>query len=106
MGDLLMGLKWLSCLVYLGDAIAFSKTLSEHLLLIRAIFQRFHQTKLKLQPKKCHLFEPKIEFLGHEVLNNGISPMPANVRAIKEFPRSKTIKTLQSFLGLASYYRK
>ena len=32
--------------------------------------------------------------------------MPAKLRAIKEFPRPTNIKTLQSFLGLASYYRK
>ena len=106
MDILLKGLKWLTCLVYLDDVIAFSRTFSEHLLRLRAIFQRFRQAKLKLQPKKCHLLKPKIEFLGHEVSKNGISPMPAKVRAIKEFPRPTNIKTLQSFLGLASYYRK
>ena len=98
---LLKELKWLTCLVYLDDVIAFSRTFSEHLLRLKAIFQRFRQANLKLQPNK-----PKIEFLGHEVSKNGISPMPAKVRAIKEFPHPTNIKTLQSFLGLAYYYRK
>ena len=106
MDILLKGLKWSTCLVYLDDVITFSKTFSEHLERLTDIFRRFRRANLKLKPKKCHLLKQRIEFLGHEVSADGISPMPSKVKAIKDFPRPTSVKTLQSFLGLANYYRK
>jgi hypothetical protein len=106
MDALLMGLKWNSCLVYLDDVIVFSKTLPGMLERLRQVLIRFKKANLKLKPSKCHLFKSKIEYLGHEVSAQGISPMPSKVAAIKDFPRPTTLKKLQSFLGLCSYYRK
>jgi hypothetical protein len=37
---------------------------------------------------------------------DGIAPDPSKVEAIKNYPQPRTVRELQSFLGLASYYRR
>lgn len=45
-------------------------------------------------------------YLGHEVSENGISPEPQKIVAVKEWPVPTTVKELRTFLGFASYYRR
>ena len=44
-------------------------------------------------------------FLGHVLSAEGISANPEKVDKVKTWPVPKNIKEVQSFLGLASYYR-
>jgi len=48
----------------------------------------------------------KSVYLEHIILENEISPDPSKLMAIKEFPEPKRVKDIQSFIGLAGYYRK
>ncbi|CAM4709930.1 unnamed protein product [Lepidochelys kempii] len=45
-------------------------------------------------------------FLGHQVGQGTINPLQAKVDAIQKWPVPKSKKQVQSFLGLASYYRR
>ena len=44
-------------------------------------------------------------FLGHVLSAEGISANPEKVDKVKTWPVPNTIKEVQSFLGLASYYK-
>jgi len=44
-------------------------------------------------------------YLGH-ISENGVLPDPSKLSAVKNFPTPKRIKDVQSFIGLAGYYRK
>jgi hypothetical protein len=46
-----------SCLVYLDDVIVIGRTFQEHQVNMRKLFQRFRETRLKLNPEKCQLFQ-------------------------------------------------
>ena len=47
-----------------------------------------------------------MKFLGH-IVGQGIVRMdPAKVSAILDWPAPRTVKELQSFLGLANYYNR
>ena len=46
-------LNW--CLIYLNDIIRFSKTPKDHLVQLRAVFQKLKEVGLKLKPSKCKL---------------------------------------------------
>ena len=48
----------------------------------------------------------EVEHLGHVVSHNGVVPDPKKVEAVKEYPQPIDLKSLRSFLGLASYYRQ
>jgi len=40
------------------------------------------------------------------VTPEGVSPDPAKVRVVQDFPTPTKLKELRSFLGLANYYRR
>src|SRR5437868_10660893 len=61
---------------------------------------------LKIKIKKAYFCFPNIAFLGHIVGRNGISPDPAKVEKIRNFPEPTNLKELRGALGLFSYYRK
>ena len=45
-------------------------------------------------------------FVGFLVSSEGIGMDPAKVFAITEWPRPRSVKEVQSFLGFANFYRK
>ena len=47
-------LHFIWCLIYLHDIIVFSITPKDHLVQLRAVFQKFKEAGLKLKPKKCN----------------------------------------------------
>lgn len=73
---------------------------------MRIIFQILEKANLKIQLDKTEFLKQETEFLGHIVTKEGLKPNPKKVEAISKFPIPKTIKEIQSFLGLTGYYRK
>jgi hypothetical protein len=47
-----------------------------------------------------------VQYLGHIISRDGLSPSPDKIRALRDYPRPTTVKEVRSFLGLASFYRK
>ena len=47
-----------------------------------------------------------MDYLGFEVSRDEIRTSPKKVKAILDWPRPQSMNDIQSFLGLASYYRK
>jgi len=48
----------------------------------------------------------EVTYLGHIISKDEISPDPAKLSAVKNFPTPKEIKDVQSFIGLAGYWQK
>jgi len=107
MDCVLAGLKWSTCLVYLDDIVVKSKLNTDsHLEKLKQVFDRFRSAKLKLKPQKCNFGFTEVKLLGHVISSNGVSPDPDKIKAVLDFPTPTKIKDVQSFLGLANYYRK
>lgn len=102
MGD--MNLK--ECLLFLDDILIFSSTFTEHLERLQSVFQRLHDYKLKLNPKKCEFFKSQVRYLGHVVSERGIMTDPDKTSALKKWPIPCSVKSLRSFLGFTGYYRR
>ena len=92
--------------MYLDDIVVFGKSFEDQLSNLEKVFQKLSKAGLKLKPKKCHLMQKEISFLGHVVSKEGVRTDPAKVSAVKEMQRPKTVTEVRSFVGLASYYRK
>ncbi len=60
---------------------------------------------LTLNPIKCELSNPKVTFLGHTVCAEGISTSSGKVPKVREWPPPQSALKVQSFLGLASFFR-
>ena len=93
-------------IVYLDDILLCSRTFDQMIANLELVFQQLKIYGLKLKPSKCHLFKEHIEYLGHIVSSDGISPNPDTVDAIARYPTPDSAEKVASFLGLASYYRK
>ena len=66
---------------------------------------RLRNAGLKVKPIKCHFLCQKVEYLGHLITPNGISPNPARIQAVQDFPIPTSVKEVRQFVGLAYYYR-
>ena len=93
-------------IVYLDDIIVFSQDVKEHLRRLELVFQKLREHGLKIEPKKCQFFCPKVTFLGHVVSADGVATDPEKTEAVTKWPTPRTLKELRSFLGFASYYRR
>lgn len=112
MDQVLSGLKWTMCLVYLDDLVIYGSTFEEHYERLEAVLTALDQAGLSLNPEKCTFAVKEIACLGHQVTSEGIRPDPSKLAAILEFPSPATypphlrLTTLRSFLGIVSYYRR
>ena len=98
--------QFVTLLLYLNDICIFASTIDDMLDHIELVFDRLKQYNLKIKPKKCQFFDTSVLFLSHILLAKGISANPEKVYKVKTWPVPKNIKEVQSFLGLASYYRQ
>ena len=94
------------CLVYLDDVLVMGTTFEEHQRNLTKVLDRLCDAGLRLKPKKCCFAQHEVEYLGHVVSAQGVRMDPKKLKAINEYPTSTNPKTLRSFLGLVSYYRK
>ena len=91
---------------YLDDILVFSPDMKSHLEHIRLLFERLRATDLKLKEVKCNFLKRHIQYLGHIVLGEGITPLPEKLDSIQKMLPPKTPKEIKQFLGLIVYYRK
>ncbi len=112
MEHVLRGYQWKRCLIYLDDILTFGSTFDETLLNLELVLNRLHGAKLKLKPKKCHLMQESLIFLGHRISSQGIETMSSKIDSVKNWPspgalpKSKRRAECKKFLGLVSYYRR
>ena len=76
MDQVLQGLRWSRCLVYLDDIISFGITFEDALDNLTLIFERLRTYGLQLKSTKCHLFQTSVPFLGHVVGRRGLECDP------------------------------
>ncbi|KAG5895588.1 hypothetical protein JTB14_002350 [Gonioctena quinquepunctata] len=106
METVLKGLSWNTCLVYLDDIIVVGRSFEDHVKNLEEVFLRLRNSGLKLSPKKCHLFQKEVRYLGHVVSGEGVAVDDQKIKAVKDWPIPKDIHQLRSFLGLCTYYRR
>ena len=59
-------------LVYMDDILIYSKTADDHVAHVKAVFECFATKNWHVKEKKCALFLPEVEFLGHVVSAEGV----------------------------------
>ena len=100
LGDLQF--KW--CLIYLNDVIVFSKMPKDHLVWLRAIFEKLKEAGLKLKHSKCEFFKKSLTYSWHRISEGGIETDDSKNKVIHEWHIPKTVTEVRSFLGFTTYY--
>ena len=91
-----------SALVYIDDILLLANGKQEMFELIKELHTLASRENLKLAPEKSFYMLLKVKFLGHEIGNNTIKPIPSKIDAIERIPSPKEKKTLRNFLAVLS----
>ncbi|GJR81904.1 putative reverse transcriptase domain-containing protein [Tanacetum coccineum] len=93
-------------IVFIDDILIFSKSKEEHEVHLKLVLELLKKEKLFAKFSKCEFWLQEVHFLGHVVKSNGIHLDPSKIEAVKNWKVPKTPFEIQSFLGLAGYYRR
>ncbi|KAI6789405.1 hypothetical protein KC331_g215 [Hortaea werneckii] len=105
--DTLRDLLDITVIAYVDDILIFTTgSLEQHIRDVQAVFERLNTTTFKTAPEKCEFHKKTVKFLGFIISKDGVRIDPAKTTSIQEWPTPKTVKDIQSFLGLANYNRK
>ncbi|TLY48823.1 MAG: DDE-type integrase/transposase/recombinase [Gammaproteobacteria bacterium] len=92
---------------YLDDIICYGqKDHLSDLISCEKVLTILSKANLKINTLKCQFFMQEATVLGHTISRSGLLPLKETVEAVLRFPVPKTLKSLRSFHGLASYFRK
>lgn len=91
--------------VYIDDIAVFSATEEEHTRHLQAVFDRLRMYGLIAHPRKCSFAQTSITFAGYFVQNEEIRATHEHIDKLQTFPKPRTIKQLQRFLGVFNYSR-
>ena len=92
--------------VYIDDVLIASQNPEQHLNHLRQVFTRFTQFGIIINPQKCILGVPELQFLGHMVSSKGIRPLEEKVQAVRDFPTPSTQRQLHEFLDMINFYHR
>lgn len=67
---------------------------------------RLGENNIVLNLAKCKLFRDEVTVLGRMIFKGEVKPCLEKIEAIRNFPKSRTIRELRSFLGLVNFRRK
>jgi hypothetical protein len=92
--------------VFIHDILIFSKTEEEHEKHLRLVLEKLRSNQLYSKFSKCEFWLTEVAFLGHVISVGGVSVDPGKVRDVLNWMPPTNVLEIQSFLGLAGYYRR
>ena len=106
LASVLAGLEGDGVIHYIDDILISSETEMENKKIVSEVLKRLSKHNLVINNDKSVFFANEIEFLGHKISKDGISPLQSNTKAIESLRMPTNVKELSSFLGATNYYLK
>ena len=92
-------------IVFMDDILVCLKNAKEHDFHLRIVLQTLRERQLYAKFLKCEFWLNEVVFLSHVMSRNDIFVNPKKVEAIVNWEHSNNVIEIQSFLGLARYYK-
>jgi hypothetical protein len=107
----LMNKVFMECLdkfvvVFIDDILVYSRSEEEHEEHLHLALQKLRENRLYAKFSKCEFWMKQVAFLGHVISKGGISVDPIKVQDVLSSNAPTSVGDIQSFLGLAGYYRR
>ena len=71
--------------------------------LVRRVFQRAREVKIKFKLSKIQLNQSEVQYMGNNTGANGVTPDKAKVWAIVEMPTPNCKKDIQRLISMLNY---
>ena len=104
MDQVLRGLSF--AYAYIDDVLIASTSPEEHTEHLRAVFDCLTTNSIVVNPNKCVHGVKELDFLGHHIDQNGITPLRSKVQAILDFPQPTSQRQLGHFMGMIDFHHR
>ena len=92
-------------IVYLDDILIYTKDPGQpHVKVVCWVPDQLRKYSLFANLKKCRFYQDEVCFLGYVVSSKGISMKVERIEFVKEWPKPKSVRDIQVFLGFANFY--
>jgi hypothetical protein len=92
--------------VFIDDILIFPKMEEEYEKHLRLVLEKLQSNKMYTKFSKCEFWLTKVAFFGHVLSAGGVSVDLGKVKDVLNWMSPTTASEIQSFLGLAGYYRR
>lgn len=94
------------CEPFVDDILISSNSLEEHCEHLRKVFECLSAANLTLNKDKCTFATSEVPVLGHILSRDGLRANEISLEKVRNFPKPKNKREVQSFLGLVNYLAK
>jgi hypothetical protein len=92
--------------VFIDDILVYSRSEEEHEDHLCLVLKKLRDHRLYAKLSKCEFWLKQVTFLGHIISKGGISMDLSKVQDVLSWNVPTSVSDIQSFLGLARYYRR
>jgi len=90
----------------MNEFTTYGSNFQEALTNLGKVLTKCIEMNLSLSPKKCEFLMTEGTVLGHTISRQGLQVDPNKISIIQKVPPPQKVRDVQSFLGLARYYRR
>ena len=92
--------------IYMDDILIFgSQTKEQHHAIVVWVLDILCGHQLYLKAKKCRFRQPMVEYLSLILLEGWVEMDPIKVAGIHDWPTTRSVTKVQSFVGLVNFYQ-
>ena len=92
--------------VFIDDILIYLENEADHVEHLRVVLSTLREHKLYAKFSRCEFWLSKVPFLGHFLSKDEIFVDPSKVQEVMDWKAPTLVHEVQSFLGLAGYYRR
>jgi hypothetical protein len=92
--------------VFIDDILVYSRSEKEHEEHLRLVLQKLQEHRLYAKLSKCEFWLKQVALSGHIISKGGIYVDPSKAQDVLSWNAPTSISDIQSFFGLAGYYRR
>jgi len=104
MNDIFSNLLDIYVMIYLDNILIYLNNMSEHHRHVKEVYKHLCKAGLYAKAEKCKFHSESVEYLGYILSPSGLTMSDNKVKIIQDWPESKKVKDIQSFLGFTNFY--